>query len=222
MHDYPLFHLVSAECACCHVAYDYTFTSRSDQVVCKGCRRHQGDTTAKLKQRDRDHVGLWRSELGLANEQSKRRLEQQQAVITAYRTEIDQLRGFVDELRETLQNELRGAPDDRVLQWFAGVEVQEAHSQRDAAYRSRDHAFRALWAADRIHHHDRTRDERCSCGRAAAACRELAAIEDAGESLDRWERAQIARLEQGRDHGLPRDHPRVVELRGTPRLWSTG
>lgn len=217
MHQYPLFGVVRAECACCHVSYETTFTSASDQVVCKGCLRHQGDTVTKLSQRDHDHIGLWRSELGLEHERSQRRLEQQQVLIEGYRTEIERLQEAGEEMRATLRAELHRAPDEEVLQWFASQEVQEAFTQRDAAYRSRDRAYRALWAADRIHHHDRTHDDRCSCGHPAIDCRELRAIEDIGESLDLWERAQIERLERGQEHCLPYDHPQVAGVRGPSR-----
>lgn len=221
MHGYPLHHLVRAECTCCHVGYDTTFTSSSDQVVCKGCRRHQGDTVAKLSLRDRDHIGLWRSELGLEREGSQRRLEQQQALITGYRSEIELLQKAVEDMRATLRAGLQRAPDEGVLQWFASQEVQEAHAQRDAAYRSRDRAYRALWEADRIHHHDRLHDDRCSCGRPTTACRELQAIEDIGEALDHWEQAQIERLKRGLEHCLPYDHPQMSGTWGPSRRRAT-
>ena len=217
MHGYPLFGVVRAECTCCRVDYDATFTSRSDQVVCKGCLRHQGDTVTRLSLRDHDHIDLWRSQLALERETSQRRLEQQQALIAAYRAEIELLQKAGEEIRATLRADLRGAPDEQVLQWFANQEIQEAYTQRDAAFRSRDCAFRALWAADLIHHHDRTHDDRCSCGRPATDCRELRAIEDIGESLDLWERAQIERLERGQAHSLPYDHPRVSGVRSPAR-----
>jgi len=217
VHPYPLFGVVRAECTCCHVIYETKFTSTSDQVVCKGCLRHQGDTVTRLSQRDHDHIGLWRSELGLEREVSQRRLEQQQALIAGYRAEIELLQEAVEEMSATLRAGLQGAPDEQVLRWFANQEVQEAYTQRDAAFRSRDRAYRALWAADRIHHHDRTHDDRCSCGRPATDCRELGAIEDIGESLDLWERAQIERLERGKEHCLPYDHPQVAAVRGPSR-----
>jgi hypothetical protein len=210
VHTYPLHHPVRAECLCCHLTFEVTFTSKTDHVICKGCTRHQGDSVGRLRLRDGDHIAGWRSELGLVDEAHGRRLQLMQQTILAYRDEAERVRIENVRLRETLRAGVLAAPHAEVEHWFANQMIGEAHDQRDAAYRSRDRAFRALWAADRLHHHDPARGDRCSCGRPASACRELQAIEGVGEALDHWERTQVDRLERGLEHGLPRDHPRVA------------
>ena len=89
-----------------------------------------------------------------------------------------------------------------------------AWEQRDAAYRSRDHAYRALWAVDRLHHEDEARDGYCGCGRHADRCMVLAAIWPAVDSLIKWEKNQIDRLQRGQPHGLPAEHPEVLKHSG--------
>jgi hypothetical protein len=82
---------------------------------------------------------------------------------------------------------------------------------RDQAYRSRDHAYRALWAVDRLHREDDTRAGFCGCGRQADRCNELQAIVPAVGALNRWEGHQIDRLTRDLEHGLPDEHPEVLK-----------
>jgi hypothetical protein len=66
MHAFPLHQTVETECHCCRLLTVFVFTSPSDHVVCKACLPHQGDTSARLTQRNFGHVNLWRSEFALA------------------------------------------------------------------------------------------------------------------------------------------------------------
>ncbi len=102
MHTFPLHRPFPTECLCCRVEQEFTFTSQSDQVVCKGCIRHQGDATVKANQRDTDHVGLWRSELALTKEdhdevvaQLRVEIERRDQQIADRRTEIADLQAVV-------------------------------------------------------------------------------------------------------------------------------
>lgn len=92
---------------------------------------------------------------------------------------------------------------------------------RDAAYRSRDHAYRALLAADELHHDDDERADYCSCDRRAQECKEMAALAPAVNALRRWAYHQIERLRRGLPDGLPDDHPEVLRLGQSNRqIWS--
>lgn len=211
MHTYPLHRPFLTECLCCRIEQQFVFTSQSDQVVCKGCVRHQGDTAAKANQRDTDHVGLWRSELALAKEDHTREVSQLRAEIKRRDKQLIDQRTEIVDLQATVRARVESAPLPAVERWFADEQVVAAHGQRDSAYRSRDHAYRALWAADRLHHEDYTRQGHCSCGRRLNQCKELEAIASATAALDKWEKAQIERIRLGQPDGLPAEHPEVLK-----------
>lgn len=210
MHNYPLYHPVSAECLCCHFTYDAEFKSKADQVVCPTCARHQGTSPQTLEHRDRDHSERARRALEDQHEVYERRLELMRQQCDAYRAELDVLRDEVDELKSTIAAGIAATPPESVQHWWETEAIREAQAKRDAAYRSRDYAYRSLWYLDDIHHHDEGNDRKCSCGRAATACKELLVLDDIVDGLDRWVKNQIERLEQGKEHGLPRDHPLVT------------
>lgn len=209
MHAYPLHRAVDAECQCCGTDYTTTFTSKSDQVVCKGCVRHQGSDLKSLTQRNADHKALWKSENDLLREENQRRLDLMGKQCDAYRGDIERLGGENEVLRQTIREGFDGAPLEIVQDWLHSEAVVEAHAERDRAFRSRAYAYRALWRAADIHHHDPQRFERCSCGKPASNCRELLAIEDMEDTLNKWEAKQVRRLGGGMDHELPDEHPEV-------------
>lgn len=210
MHDMPLHRRVSAECLCCRVETEFVFTSRSDQVICKGCLRHQGDTALKAILRDRDHLALWQSELTIAKDGHASVEADRRHLIEERDHELAKRQAEINDLRQVVRVGVENAPLAAVEQWWADEQIRVAHDQRDAAYRSRDHAYRALWAADRLHHEDEQRDRYCICGRQINQCKELQAVESAADSLLHWERGQIDRFQQGLSHGLPDEHPEVL------------
>src|SRR5438270_294745 len=103
-------------------------------------------------QRDADHIGLWKSAFGVAREDHFAELNRLKNVIAQRDGEIAALQTEVEDLREVVRVGVEDANPLAVQQWFASERVAEANAQRDAAYRSRHHAYRALWAADRLHH----------------------------------------------------------------------
>lgn len=210
MHSYPLYHSVSAECLCCNFTYDAEFKSKTDQVVCPTCARHQGTSPRALDLRDHDHAERARRALSEQRETYEHRLELMKQQCEAYRAEFALARDEVDELKTTIANGIATTPPESVQHWWETEAIQEAHEKRDAAYRSRDYAYRALWYLDSNHHHDERNDQECSCGKAATACKDLQALDDIVDGLDRWEKNQIERYAQGKENGLPRDHPSVM------------
>ena len=217
MHNHPLHREVTVECSCCHIDCSFMFKSSSDHVICKGCLRHQGNTLPKVMQRDADHIGLWKSAFGVAKEDHFVELNRLKNLITQRDREIAALQTEVEDLHQVVRVGVEDASPLAVQQWFASDRVAQANDQRDAAYRSRDHAYRALWAADHLHHEDEWRDGYCSCGQPAAQCKELGAISPVVTTLHRWEHTQLERLYRGLDHGLPDEHPEVLKL--SPRGW---
>lgn len=211
MHTFPLHRPFLTECLCCRVEQEFTFTSQSDQVVCKGCIRHQGDATVKANHRDTDHVGLWRSELALTKEEHDEVVAQLRVEIERRDQQIADQRTEIADLQAVVRAGVESAPLPAVARWFADEQVIAAHSQRDSAYRSRDHAYRALWAADRLHHENYSREGYCACGRRLHQCKELGAIASAATALDKWEKEQIERLRLSQPDGLPAEHPEVLK-----------
>ena len=210
MHRYPLHRQVHARCECCGVRARFTFTSTSDHVICKGCKRHQGDSLGKAIQRDRDHVGLWSSEVDLVREEFATHRAQALAAQERLTRQLEQIRLENDGLRQAIVRGFEAAAPADVQKILADKSVKEAEDQRDAAYRSRDHAYRGLWAVDDLHHEEETSEE-CSCG--AASCPVLEAVGLVRPSLYDWENKQIDRARNGLDHGLPRDHPEYRDPR---------
>lgn len=97
--------------------------------------------------------------------------------------------------------------------WFDSNAITAANVQVQRSYKSRNHALRALWDVDRLHHDDEKRHGCCTCGEKDEACPEWSALEPVRDMLYRWEEKELGRLEDGLDHGLPRNHPRVIALR---------
>ena len=217
MHNRPLHQPVAVECLCCRVRQEFIFTSTSDQVVCKGCLRHQGDTTAKAKQRDFDHVSLWQSELLLAKEVHAREVAGLRSIIAQRDQELTKRQIEINDLRRVVSVGLETAPLPSVERWWANEQVAAAMKQRDDAYRSRGHAYRALWAVDRLHHDDSTRDGYCACGKRSSKCRELEVVASTADSLTKWETRQIDRLRRDLPDELPDTHPEVLKHRGYGR-----
>lgn len=176
-----------------------------------------GHDPKSLTLRDRDHKALWRSEIALLAERHQARIEAASAQAKAYRDEVERLKEANSELREHIRNGFESAPLESVREWLISDAIKEANAERDRAFRSRAHAYRTLWAANTIHHHDPQRDERCSCGKPAPGCNALLAIENIEETLYRWERHQVQRLMDGKEHELPDDHPDVLARPGWER-----
>lgn len=223
MHRYPLHRKVEATCTCCQIERDFTFKSHTDQVVCPGCARHQGDSPKQESLRNRDHADLFRSEFLLAQEDRKedatrhaRALEAAKAVTAERDTVIREKSATISDLRAAIQS---GDMNPEVERWLAEEAVKKAQEQRDSAYRSRNYAFESLWRLSLLHRHHDTDLGLCACKRKADKCKELNAIREGLPAVKNWEKIEIDRLHDNRDHGLPPDHPEVLRLGGFRRQW---
>lgn len=219
MHNYPLRRTVIAECQCCHVEQEFKFTSNSDHVICKGCIRHQGDTKRQADQRDRDHVGLWRSELEIQREDHTSQISDLRSEIEKRDQQLAQQRADIEFLKEAIRQGLENTPPEIVPQWWESEKVAEAQTQRDQAYRSRDFSYQSLWALDQIHHEDDHRMGYCACGKRVQVCNEFNSIAPIRLALDRWERNQLDRLSRQQEHSLPDEHPEALKLMPTYRRF---
>ena len=105
-----------------------------------------------------------------------------------------------------------------VEKWLNGEAVAEARDRRDAAYRARDRAFRAIWSLDRLHGTSERDENQCACGKRLSKCREAEALQPVVEVLMRWENDQIDRLRRGLPCGLPQEHPEMQKYGPYSRL----
>lgn len=138
MHSYPLHREIEVECECCLLVMSFTLTSKHDQVICKACIRHVGNSSRKREQRAGDHLGLWRSELQLLagdRDLLRRTLSEERVAV---RQEQARLQGEVDRLTEAIANGLSDTSPADIRNLMSQKVVRDAEEARDAAYRSRD------------------------------------------------------------------------------------
>lgn len=214
MHSYVTFKRMTVKCECCKLPNEFYFKTKHDRVICKGCEPHNG-SLEKQQRKLRDHVGLYLSELRLAQEESETQAQRHRDSLRdmqdQHSDEISTLNKKIEQLRAALHD---GA-DPAIDRWLADEEVSSARKKRDRAYRARDSVFGAIWQIDRLHHASDKSPDLCSCGTAQHKCRELEAIKPEIVALRRWEDVQIDRLLDGLDNGLPNSHPEVLKLSGT-------
>ncbi|QEN12972.1 hypothetical protein ACRDU6_10090 [Mycolicibacterium sp. ELW1] len=69
MHRHPLQRRAIAVCHCCRLEQVFIFSSASDPVICKSCRRHAQHTDGETGDlRSADHASLYFSEIGVLQE----------------------------------------------------------------------------------------------------------------------------------------------------------
>jgi hypothetical protein len=214
MHNHQTFIPMVIECECCELANEFTFTTKHDRVICKSCLPHNG-SPEKQQRKLRDHVGLYLSELRLAQEEraneADRYRDNLRVLRAQHQEEIDQMAAKNAELRAALQD---GTSNPSVDRWMADEAVTQAREHRDRVYKQRDYAFVAIWQIKGLHHSDEKSSGHCSCGKPERRCRELDAVKPELEALQRWEDLQIQRLLDGHNHGLPDNHPEVLRMSG--------
>jgi hypothetical protein len=202
-----LFRPVEMECDCCGVRSQFTFKAQSDLAVCKSCQRHQG--AAKIQLRERDHLGLWRSEFALREEEIARLQAQVRSDAEERKQLVESHHREMEHQREGFRMELLGKHAEDTRRWFESQAIADAENKRDGAYRARDAAMRVLWRLAQLH--EAVDAARCRCGKPATTCPDLDVLEEEIAYLNSWERNQIERAEKGRPHGLPLDHPKYRE-----------
>ncbi len=164
--------------------------------VCVVCSHHQSNNSAGWKRRDQDHQGLWADD---AHARAER-----------YTADLAAAHAATEAVRQELVDEVAKRPNHIVYQNLDQQTVWEAEADRDAAYNSRDRAFRVLsevW----ILHRD-AGSGRCRCGLPYRSCK-TAEILEQYRGLDGWERKHLERMRKGLPHSLPRNHPAVIDPR---------
>lgn len=124
-----------------------------------------------------------------------------------------------DDLLRSIAAEYLDAPSAALVALVQAEALSDSESRMRSAYFMRDRAMAAVW---RIHElHDVEAGEKCSCGKTARACKELAALEFFRRDFYDWEKRNLSRMKEGLSHGLPLDHPEAKK-HGPSRDWWKG
>lgn len=208
MTELPLYNPVFWPCSCCGLDRPFTFTSQTDQTVCRLCRRHGQDRDKQLKL----HRDWWREYTAALHTEHS-------AEAAGWRAAADELEAKVIERDRRLADmravAVRGyeqTPLGGIRAWLQEGIVLDAESKMRGAYRARDKIMGTIWRIDRLHHEADTLDM-CSCGKRSDQCKEFKALAPVVETLDKWEAKQIEFLKKRFEHNLPREHPEVQKER---------
>lgn len=207
-HHHPLHRSVTCECLCCGITYEFTFTSVSDQIMCEVCKKHYGRAAI----REKEHKSQWQAKVAETDEQITTWEANFRGQIKEKEAQIVAELAVAEQLRDSLRAQFNGVQSENVRQWLRTEEVVKAETARDAAFRSRDAAFRALWHINRVHHESEDKPDMCMCGKTAAGCVVPEAVGTVGPAFSSWETNQIERAESGWPHRLPREHPKYLSV----------
>jgi len=210
-HPHALHRPVEVDCTCCRLARRFTFTARSDQVICASCVAHVGDTVSKAVRRDLEHLAMWQADhniMVLDREQDQVALVQK---LHDRDAEITRLTEQICDLRGALSAGVEAAPVDSVAHWFEAEKIQEANGRLEVAHAFIARQFGALWNVDEAHHADGNASDRCCCGELQGSCRSFQALAAVRDRLYRWEKEQVERIREGLPSALPIEHPEVLK-----------
>jgi hypothetical protein len=112
-----------------------------------------------------------------------------------------------------LEQDLRDRPTRTVDRWVDRDELEEARSEADRAFRSRENAWQALCMVRLFHREGQP--GQCRCGQRLDRWK-TAPIVDHYPALEKWEREQVRRLRSGLSHNLPEGHPALLDRRWEP------
>jgi len=160
---------------------------------CGDCIRHLGDSPGRVKQRELDHLAVWRTELR-TQLAARDALRTQQA--TSFQAEIDRLK-----------HEMDSRPVRVVVENVDQQEVDAALTQKANAYNRRDVAMQALTRLHSRHYAVETRLVTVDfLTLSATSSRSWTGIRSCVTGKD-----QNSRARAGRSHMLPRGHPGIID-----------
>lgn len=199
-------------CACCGLPQPIYLDSDSAQRVCDECKRHNTGDWQKVARLHMEWV------VGFRNMSRERRNEEIEAgrQSTARRdARIKELESELAEAVSVIASQYEKSPIGDLQLSVQSTVVARAESRQNSAFNMRSAAMRVIWRLDRIHHEQGSAGSACSCGKPAKTCRELATVQPFTKLLDDWEDREKDRLNDGRECGLPREHPAMVERFGS-------
>lgn len=199
-----------AFCRCCFISTippSFSHTQRP-VLVCAECAPHfgNGDKTALAHEKMMERL---RTSHALAME----RLEGRRQALEA---QLAEAREQVEKLTATIVSDYRERPIGDIQNVVEQAVVDEASARARAAARGQDRAMGAVFRIDELHHEE---GESCSCGTRLTDCKEFAALNFIRDIYYRWENQQIDRLNSGKPHGLPFDHPKGKSFTGRSWEW---
>jgi hypothetical protein len=173
-------------------------------TICGICTRHLGDGPRTRDQREREHFEQWQEDIELLKQRHADELAARDGLVAELRTKI-----------ANLERELRTRPVQVVRENLDQQTVDQAKSDRDAAFRARDAAYRLVAEFRRLHHD--TGKGMCLCRVAGDKC-PVTMILNAHRGFLRWEAREWRTV---RDHGryasnLPPGHPALTNPRWSP------
>ena len=218
-------------CNCCGISYRFTFTSKSDHVLCQECRLHQRRTQEVIERRNIEHIKSWQQAMSQLAATHRGALDTERTTIAKLKEDIairdekiEELRTSVkaltEETQRVLTESLKGQarePGERVLSLLANTVAEQANVEKQTAFRIRDYAMARLWVVDEIHHADDEKNGHCTCGEDLAKCAVYEALAPIRNALYKWEIHQVERLEKNLSHGLPAEHAEVMKRQKTYR-----
>lgn len=224
-HGKPLYRPVSVKCQCCALPYTATFRAPNDVVVCAPCVPHLRGTQEASQRRNVEHIRMWQSHLDdrrrdhddairaerARHSELEQMVRERDATIESLRSDVNALNG---EMQRVLEQAALGPvrePNERVIKLLAGTVAEQAEVKREQAYRMRNSALGRLWAVDELHHEDDDHRGYCTCELPVRHCKVFGALTPLRSALYKWEIAEADRLDRGLPHGLPADHPKVIE-----------
>lgn len=197
-------------CRCCFISVLPPRASHTEHPVqlCTACITHYGNP-AKIERDHEKMMAALREANASAMERSESRRLAAERDLAAAREQLASLTAtVVSELSERPKGEAKVMVDDAL--------VMAAERRAETAAKSRDLAFAAVFRMIELHHEV---GEQCSCGKRVTQCDEFALLGFIRPRYHDWEKQQIARLRQGKPHGLPLDHPQGREFSGREWEW---
>jgi len=217
-HQNPLHVDLLAQCWCCQALQPFRFTSPTDQVVCSFCVRHLG--AEKAESRDIDHVRMWVDIFARQQEANRAAVAALESTIAEKDAALAALTAQVAEFTQIVAGEFDRTRLGGVRSLLESEIVTRAVRKAELAHRRNDWSMAVLWRIDRLHREDPARPLSCACGKSLAACAEWKALEPVRKSLHEWESKNLVLLRDGKRHGLPDDHPEVLNVGAARRSGS--
>ena len=192
------------QCLCCGPPRSIYMDSQSAQQVCDPCKEHH----ARNLQRNIDlHRTWWIEYTTEAVRRPNSLVSGLRAEVDAGKLNINARDTRIAELTSLISDDYANAPLGDLQTWMRSEIVRRAEARAMSAYRSRDKLMVALWNLDHLHSGGKAGV--CKCVKAEGKCRDLAALATVQPALVSWETGEVERLKNGRDHGLPAEHPEV-------------
>lgn len=198
-------------CTCCYLRFAPERFSLTDRrpPVCVECAKHVG----RPEQRDRDHVREWRAAYAESERGANRRIANIRAAMEGVERELASTKAELEEAVKVISGDYFKASIGDLHKRLESTIVIEQSDKMEAAYRQRSRAFAVLWRIDRLHNtYDSKVRGQCKCGALEDRCSVLEILKPFATEIDAWESREKERLQSGKTHGLPDDHPAVRRL----------